>query len=104
VAATLPLRLVRLTTLASLSTLVPRERLSFALLASASRRRLDRRSSGVAWIVLCFGGDMGVLFLLAERPERVPAIVPVSRSRKGHRTLLGGTDGIMKAWTGICIV
>ena len=71
--AAFPLRLVWLTLLASLSTLVSREPTSLA------DHRFDMRAPGLRSVVLCFGGEIGLLLLLAERPERVPGMVVTSR-------------------------
>lgn len=79
--ASLPcLRLVRLTILASLSPLAPRRVLSVEVRTSSARRRVKRRVSRADSVVICLGGDTGVLFLLAVRPDRVPAIAAILRS------------------------
>ena len=76
------MRVVRLTILASLSTLAPRRTVSVEVQTSSARRRVERRRvSRAGSVVICLGGDRGVFFLLAERPDRVPAIATILRSR-----------------------
>lgn len=75
------LRLVRLTILASLPALAPRRALSVDVRTSSARRRVERWALRVGSVVSCLGGDRGVLFLLAERPDRVPAIEMILRIR-----------------------
>lgn len=71
---------MRPTTLASLPTLDPRRALSVEVRTSSARRRVARRASRAGSVVFCLGGDKGWLFLLAERPDRVPAIATILRS------------------------
>lgn len=79
--AAFPLRLVQLTLLVSLSTLVPRARLSFEAPPLSRDLCLDCRMLGLCWVGFCLGGDIGLLLLLAERPERVLLIAAMSRTR-----------------------
>lgn len=63
----------------SLSTLVPRKRPPLEVSTFSGDLRFDRRVPGLRSGVLCAGREIGLLLLLAERAERVPLIILMSR-------------------------